>query len=126
MKRKMICYFETEAQCEAAVTALKSAGIRTDDVRIVTDSTKRSEQTTPENKTIIGPSAPFALPNGYIYSESNPQTILAQAPVATLLIRGDLFTFHDRAETPLGSCAVEVCGNKEDLELARDILLNLF
>lgn len=126
MKRKIICYFETEAQCEAAVTALNSAGIHTDDVRIVTDSTKKSEQTAPENKTVIGPSAPFALPTGYIYSESSPQTTLAQAPVATLLIRGDLFTFQNETETPLGSHAVEVCGDKETLELARDILLNLF
>ncbi len=127
MKRKIICYFETEAQCEAAVTALKSASIDTDDIRIVTDSTRKSEPTPArEEVKIIGSSAPFALPSGLMQAQNNPQTTLSQVPVATLLIRGDLFTFHDKDETPLGSYAVEVCGNKDTLELARDILLNLF
>ena len=124
--RKIICYFETEAQCEAAVTALQSAQIDTNSVRIVSDSTKNSDTTTPSSYKRIGSSAPFALPEDYANNDSSAEANYAQAPVATLLIRGDLFTFHDDNDTPCGSYAVEVTGDKDTLEAARDILLNLF
>ncbi len=126
LKRRIICYFETEAQCEAAVTALQSANINTDDIRIVSDSTKKSTHTKDAAVAPIGSSAPIAQPADLIYADGSPQTNLAQAPIATLLIRGDLFTYRDMDETPLGSYAVEVCGDKNTLDLARDILLNLF
>ncbi len=120
--QKIICYFESEAQCEAAVTALSSAGIALDAIRVVSD--------TPSGKTNdiqrIGSSAPFAQPDNLSGGVQTEEATYAQAPVAALLIRGDLFTFHDDKAQSLGEHAVEVCGDKATLELARDILLNLF
>ncbi len=124
--RKIICYFESETQCEAAVSALKSAGIDTNAAKIITDATKSSAPTKTKECVTIGSAAPIALPQDHASTPSEPDTLYAQAPIATLLIRGDLFTFHDDGDTPCGSFAVEVTGTDETLDLARDILLNLF
>lgn len=124
--RKIICYFESESQCEAAVTALQSAGIDTNSVQIVTDATKSSEISSSKDQVRIGSAAPLALPQDNLTTQTESTTEYAQAPIATLLIRGDLFTFHDDKDTPCGSFAVEVTGTDETLDLARDILLNLF
>ncbi len=124
--RKIICYFESEAQCEAAVAALKSAGIDTNTVKIVSDATKGCIENTPKEHICIGSAAPFAASADYLSSQSESGTQYAQAPIATLLIRGDLFTFHEDSNTDCGSFAVEVTGSHETLDLAHDILLNLF
>lgn len=126
MKRKIICYFENEAQCEAAVSALYNAKIESDAVRIISDNTKRNDPIPEKEMTLIGSSASAALPTDLPEYENSTQTLYTQAPFATLLIRGDLFTFTDTENTPLGSYAVEVSGDKDTLELAKDILLNIF
>ena len=126
MERKIICYFENEAQCEAAVTALCSANINANDMRIVTDSTQKTDGLKNKNYATIGSSASFALPEDYQNNISTQTQNYLQAPIATLLIRGDLFTFTEKESREIGSFAVEVRGNQETLDLARDILLNLF
>ena len=126
MKRKVVCYFENEAQCETAVTALTNAGIDADAIRIISANTQKSEPHKDLAHTRIGSAASFALPDNIIAAQSAEETSYAQAPIATLLIRGDLFTFDGTKSEKESTYAVEVCANQETLDTARDILLNLF
>ncbi len=126
MQKKIICYFETEAQCEAAVTALCSANIDADSIRILSESTMKTDGFKNNSVKPLTSSAPLALPNNYQNKDSTQSVNHAQAPIATLLIRGDLFTFDTEQSSTVGSYGVEVCGNADTLELAKDILLNLF
>ena len=126
MKRKIICYFENEKQCEAAVIALTSAGIEADAIRILSESTQKTGARKNLTATRIGPAATLAMPNNYSTGIESPETTYAQAPIATLLIRGDLFAFEDDMDIDANTHAVEVYANQETLDLARDILLNLF
>lgn len=126
MKRKIVCYFENEVQCETAVTALIKTGIESDAIRIVSGNAQKGEANKTPAHTLIGSAAPFALPDNISAPPQNEETNYAQAPIATLLIRGDLFTFDGNADEPRSTCAVEVCANEETIESAREILLNLF
>ncbi len=126
MKKKIICYFENEKQCEAAVTALKNAGIEENAIRILSESTQKTGARKNPVATRIGPAATLAMPDNYTTAADSPETTYAQAPIATLLIRGDLFAFEDDADIDVNAHAVEVYANQETLDMARDILFNQF